>query len=358
MAWGKDSNFAVARKYKTRATAANYIYENGIDVVLASAQAGAISVTLIPSISDLDNKEIVIKKTDTTSNIVRVFPASGDTIDDMPYVDLTVHNQSLVIRGDYKKWVIKSFTINSTQTEERVEILEEKYVRSTRFKIVSEISGIIEAPPFSTIVLDDFGGSVDAVVSEVDEGKPTFGPIYTSAGVMVGVGFDSNGNYLLTGLPEKFPIAIIYRVKQKLKDYDEGEDLCGTSELEYKVENKFSRLVFKKTANEAISALGFVSLDSPETCVKVDPNDAESVSAGIGIALNSAPKGGQVSIVVAGIIEDPFLNFPVNSRLFMSNTGTITNIVPSFPSNKFSVKIGTSLGNGSIYIKLERPLEL
>jgi len=115
----------------------------------------------------------------------------------------------------------------------RVINLEGKYVRSTRFASVGTISGTVTLPPNSQVVLDDFGGTVDAVVSSLDGGRPSLLPVYTSGGVLVGSSFDSSGNYTLTGIPTSYPVAIIYRVRTKLSLFDsEATDIIGQSTLE------------------------------------------------------------------------------------------------------------------------------
>lgn len=99
----------------------------------------------------------------------------------------------------------------------RIVTLEDKYVRTTRFELVSSgTSGTVTLPENSTIVLDDFGGATDAVVSKVSASRPTFEQAITSGGDVVATTFDANGAYTLTDAPSAYPVAIIYRVQQKL----------------------------------------------------------------------------------------------------------------------------------------------
>jgi hypothetical protein len=106
--------------------------------------------------------------------------------------------------------------------ETRLSTLEDKYVRSTRFTSLPgpATSGAVALPPQSVVVLDDFGGTVDAVVSSLDGGRPSFNPVYTASGQVVAVTFDSLGNFVLSGTPASFPVAIIYRVVQHEADFD------------------------------------------------------------------------------------------------------------------------------------------
>lgn len=113
-------------------------------------------------------------------------------------------------------------------------LLGDKYVRTTRFEIIiTGTSGTVTLPPNSTVVLDDFGGTVDAVVSTVDSGFPTTISAKDSAGAVVATTFDSTGNWSLTGTPVAYPIAIIYRVRQKLLFFDSGaSNIWGNTNVE------------------------------------------------------------------------------------------------------------------------------
>lgn len=105
-----------------------------------------------------------------------------------------------------------------------------KYVRTTRFFTVSSgTSGAVALPPGATVVLDDFGGTTDALVSTLSGGKPTLNSPLTALGAPVATSFDSSGNYTLTGVPASYPVAIIYRVEQTLVDFDStSANIIGT----------------------------------------------------------------------------------------------------------------------------------
>ena len=117
--------------------------------------------------------------------------------------------------------------------EARLTNLEDKYVRTTRFATISSgTSGTVTLPPDSTVVLDDFGGTTDAVISAMDSGRPTYTNAYTSSGAVVATTFDSSGNYVLSGTPTDYPVAIIYRVQQPLADFDStSTDILGNGDV-------------------------------------------------------------------------------------------------------------------------------
>lgn len=70
--------------------------------ILANASGGAFAVTL-PSVSTTVGYEFVIKKTDSSANIVTVTPASG-TIDGAASFALTTQYQSITVQSDGTNW--------------------------------------------------------------------------------------------------------------------------------------------------------------------------------------------------------------------------------------------------------------
>jgi hypothetical protein len=112
--------------------------------------------------------------------------------------------------------------------------LGDKYVRTTRFAIInSGTSGSVSLPGNSEVVLDDFGGTVDAVISQVQGSKPLVQSAKTATDQIVATSFDSSGNWVLTGTPVSYPVALIYRVRQKLTDFDStATNIWGNSTVE------------------------------------------------------------------------------------------------------------------------------
>lgn len=113
-------------------------------------------------------------------------------------------------------------------------LIGDKYVRTTRFEIISSgTSGTVTLPPNSEVVLDDFGGTVDAVVSKVSGGKPTLISAKSSSGAVIATSFNSSGNWVFTGTPSSYPVAILYRVRQKILNFDStASNIWGNSNVE------------------------------------------------------------------------------------------------------------------------------
>lgn len=108
-----------------------------------------------------------------------------------------------------------------------------KSVRTTRFvSIGSGTSGTVTLPSNATVILDDFGGTVDAVVTQISGGKPTQIPALTSTGVVVATTFNGSGNWAFSGTPVSYPVAIVYRVSQTLTNFDSNSsDIWGGTEF-------------------------------------------------------------------------------------------------------------------------------
>lgn len=111
----------------------------------------------------------------------------------------------------------------------RITNLEGKRVRTTRFATISSgTSGSVTLPSNSTVILDDFGGTVDAVVTTISGGRPTNSPALTSGGSVIAATFNSSGNYTLSATPSSYPVALIYRVEQTLSNFDStSSDIAG-----------------------------------------------------------------------------------------------------------------------------------
>lgn len=104
-----------------------------------------------------------------------------------------------------------------------------KYVRTTRFvSIGAGTSGTASLPLNAEVILDDFGGTVDAVVLQISGGKPVVLPALTATGVVVAATFDSSGNWTFSGTPSSYPVALVYRVRTTLANFDStSSDIWG-----------------------------------------------------------------------------------------------------------------------------------
>ena len=105
-------------------------------------------------------------------------------------------------------------------------------------QINSGTSGSFSAPTGGTIELDQWGGGVDVLVSEISAGIPTFESVVDSDGVTVSGTLDVAGNWTISGSPTGYPIALIYVYSVDLVDLDstkalEPAQVAGPGALKY-----------------------------------------------------------------------------------------------------------------------------
>jgi hypothetical protein len=104
--------------------------------------------------------------------------------------------------------------------ENRITILENNEYKIAYFTEISSSTGSITIPTGATILLDQLQGGVDAYVCTIQNGQPTGDFPQTGGGVTVDVtSFDALGAYTLSGTPSSYPVALIYILKIKAKDY-------------------------------------------------------------------------------------------------------------------------------------------
>lgn len=113
-------------------------------------------------------------------------------------------------------------------------------------------------------------------------------------------------------------------------------------------------LILERTANEAISALQPVYLDTVSTCRLAD-NSSLATGFVEGIALNGGVIGAKIKILVFGIVEDPSFAFSLNQMIFLGTSGTI---ITTQPPAGVLTRLGWGLGAGAIQIAIEKPIQL
>lgn len=154
---------------------------------------------------------------------------------------------------------VSTFTTwSSSKINQSINDLGDRYVRTTRFETISSgTTGVVTIPLEQAVVLDDFGGTVDAVITTISGGRPTNYPAQTVSGAIVATTFDSLGNFTLTGTPSSYPVAVVYRVRQKLSTYvDTDSNLLGNAQYDE------VRSVNNKTGDVVLTALDVGALDT------------------------------------------------------------------------------------------------
>lgn len=122
------------------------------------------------------------------------------------------HNGVLLVISDYNQVV---------DLLSRVSNIENNYQLAVYYEIInSGSSGAIIPPTGGSIVLDNFAGATDAIITTVSNNKTTWQSAYDSNNVVIAATLDGNGNYNIVGTPLNYPICLIYFYKVKTKDFD------------------------------------------------------------------------------------------------------------------------------------------
>jgi len=114
------------------------------------------------------------------------------------------------------------------------------------------------------------------------------------------------------------------------------------------------RLIKTYAASEPISAMKLVYLTSP-TEVGVGSSTTYEKALIAGVALNAASTGQDVEVLMFGLVADAVFSYSVNEVLFLSSSGSITNVAPV---TGYSVIIGKGLGAGNGFIKISETVTL
>lgn len=134
------------------------------------------------------------------------------------------------------------------------------YVKAAFFETInSGTTGTVSnVPKGGEILLDAFGGGVDAVISGITSGVPDYTVVKTGAGTPVSTTFDASGNYTLSGTPSSYPVAIIYYYQVRLFQFDSTKCI---SDFEF------------------TGTLGVESVNGQVGVVTLDLNDINDVTA-------------------------------------------------------------------------------
>lgn len=109
-----------------------------------------------------------------------------------------------------------------------------------------------------------------------------------------------------------------------------------------------------KVASETISAMQLVRLDNP-TDVSIANTTTCPDATVFGVARVAANAAANIEVQMSGKLYDSSFNFPVNTPLFLSPTGSITDVAPT---TGFLTQIGYSGGPGLIIIEIQDPIQL
>ncbi len=102
----------------------------------------------------------------------------------------------------------------------RVTVLEDNESKEIYYEEISANSGQVTVPAQASIILGQFPSGINALVSTIVNGYPSMEiPTQADGTPIVVTSFDAAGNYVLSGTPSAFPIAILYLLKIEAKYY-------------------------------------------------------------------------------------------------------------------------------------------
>lgn len=205
---------------------------------------------------------------------------------------------------------------------DRLIVLENNLYEITYFEEVSTPTGTITKPVGSTIKLDQLQGGVDAYVTTIASGQPTGEFPKTAGGITVDVtSFDALGNYILSGIPNAYPVAIIYVITipalslanadplYRLDLQDLGKEpgiLPASSTTVWHGNKTWSKVVEDDmlldnniTNNVSLTKHGFMPILSGNSLLFFDGNGNQSTpTAGVANSYKLTAFSGQTSVTV------------------------------------------------------------
>lgn len=168
--------------------------------------------------TDTQNKPIQTKDLIPIVNDLEALSAGGggSTIVTAPFVP----DNSTIIVGDTFQEVAEKAQGQIDAIITDVTNLGNNEYKIAYYAEINAASGTISKPVGSTIMLDQFYGGVDAVISTISGGKPSGEMPVTTGGTLVDVTtFDALGNFVLSGIPSSYPCALIYTIKISAANY-------------------------------------------------------------------------------------------------------------------------------------------
>ncbi len=211
--------------------------------------------------------------------------------------------------------------------ETRIGTLEDTYVKATNFEIISSASGSITIPTGGTILLNEFNGTIDALVSEIDgSNTPTWEDARDAAGDIISVAtFDVAGNYTLDRTPTgNIALIYVYRVQRKNLDWTKT---MGFETLDLTKEQIKAKYEGNLDTN-AFTDADKTKLDGIATGAEVNVNSDWSATSGDAEILNKPTSWGNY----AQTVQSATINTAPEQSIIGTGVGSL-----SIPANAFSI---------------------
>lgn len=237
-----------------------------------------------------------------------------------------------------KKIISQASGGNTSSIDARLTILEDNEYKITYFTEISSTAGNITIPTGATILLDQLQGGVDAYVSEITNGQPNGNFPRTSGGITVDVSsFNTMGAYTLSGTPASYPVALIYILKIKAKDYSnlvisnilDLEEFNTTLQSVYNVSLPTAEIVTNAT-NGAVTVKGGTGTDTDDNYE--GKNNAGTVTFSVdgngkitGTTTTQSANDNSAKLASTAYVDaktTAYIKAPVKQNQTISHTGT------------------------------------
>lgn len=121
---------------------------------------------------------------------------------------------------------IISINGDTTAINNRITYLENNEYKVAYFSEINSQAGTITIPTEATILLDQFSGGADAFTNIIENNQPVDGefPRDIDGNEIDVTSFDAAGNYVLSGAPSAYPVALVYYIKIKGMYYQNLDD--------------------------------------------------------------------------------------------------------------------------------------
>ncbi len=110
-----------------------------------------------------------------------------------------------------------------------------------------------------------------------------------------------------------------------------------------------------RNAGEVLSALKCVYAFDANTVKSASSSDTIAEAMVIGVAITAAGLNESMQFQTHGTLRDTSFTFAANEPLYVSPTGTLTNVPPI---TGYQTQVGTSQGAGSIFINIQDTITL
>jgi hypothetical protein len=115
----------------------------------------------------------------------------------------------------------------------------------------------------------------------------------------------------------------------------------------------FGQLQATYAAGEIISAVKAIRVDTA-TAFLAEPDTFTNANV-TGISITAGNLSDSIKVVLSGELYDSSFSFTAGDLLFLSSSGTITDVAPV---SGFRTVIGRSIGGTGILVDIEEPIEL